>query len=112
MRHGLGRLRRRRPARHGPERLARALPHAARVGLSRTAGSERDDADHRALDAARASCLLQIALRAGAYDPRASGEREVWAALLGALPSGWAAALEDAAPGRAGAAGRPGPWPR
>jgi hypothetical protein len=86
-------------ARHDPSRLARALLHAARGGLCRTALSELDDADDRALAAARASCLLQIALRTGGYDPRASDELPVWAALLRAVPPTWAVALEDAAPG-------------
>jgi hypothetical protein len=87
-------------ARPEPERLARALLHAAGAGLCRTARRPGDDADAVALAAARASCLLQIALRAGRYDPGAPGEREAWAALLGALPPAWAVVLEDAAAAR------------
>ena len=61
--------------RHDPPLLARALLHAA-----------------------RASCLLQLALRAGGYDPHAPGERAVWAALLRVVPPGWAEALDGATP--------------
>ena len=84
--------------RHDPPLLARALLHAARAGLCRTALSARDDADDRALATARASCLLQLALRAGGYDPHAPGERAVWAALLRVVPPGWAEALDGATP--------------
>jgi hypothetical protein len=93
--------------RHDPRELARALLHAARSDLCRTARSPGADQDGPALIAARVFCLVQIALRTGDYDPSAPAEQPVWAALLRVLPPGWADALEEAARARPRRRGSP-----